>query len=249
MTKAEMFTLLTEKFDKYMCLIPEIFSPSRLKEVIIEYVPYWVYEFGVRTEFNGNVRESVTTGNTTVIDTYSVHEVWDLRFGNVPVDASEQMPDEVMDELEPFDLRKALDFQPEYLSGSNSEVFNFESAHYKEEAAYKVCDHIYDFVEDELRKSFKHAININAKMIKDCTALNITTLKSEYYLLPVYKYSYVFKSGRTLDYYVNGQTREVYGVAPLSFKKLWIAIAATMTAVGGVIAVIASILILIGGAL
>ena len=66
---------------------------NRLKEVIIEYVPYWVYNFNIKAAYAGVIKESVTTGNTTVTDTYSVTEAWDLGMEESPVDASEKMPD------------------------------------------------------------------------------------------------------------------------------------------------------------
>ena len=247
-TKKEMFELLTKKFGKYLCIIPEIFSQSRLKEVIIEYVPYWVYRFGVRAVYNGVVKESVTTGNTTVTDTYNVSETWDLDMGNVPVDASDRMPDEILDALEPFDFKKGLDFKPEYLSGSNSELFNHDSDFYKEEASYKVCDCVYEFIDDRIHEKFPHAVNITDKKLRDETIINMRTLDRDYYLLPVYRYSYTFEDGKVLDYYVNGQTKEIYGTAPISKKRLWGAIAAIVTAFAGGAALITTFLMLIGGA-
>ena len=247
-TKKEMFDLLIGKFSGYMCLIPEVFSPSRLKEVIIEYVPFWVYRFDTKMEFSGQIKESVTTGNTTVRDTYSVSEIWDLTMRHVPVDASDRMPDRIMDELEPFVLGNALDFKPEYLSGSESELFNHESEFYKEQASYKVSDMAYEFMADKLRQRYKHADNISPRMIRDNTDINMTTLSGDFYMLPVYKYSYTFKDGRKLDYYVNGQTKEIFGKAPISTGRLWAAVVATLTAFMGAAALVATILMLIGGA-
>ncbi len=248
-TKKQVFKLLTEKFSKYLCIIPEIFSESRLKEVIIEYVPYWIYNFDIKASFSGSVKTSVTTGNTTVIDTYSVREDWDLEMGNVPVDASEKMPDSIMDELEPFNFNGALDFKPEYLSGSESEIFNHPSSHYKEEAAFKAAAFAYDHMYARLMERYPDANNLSRSFISRSTSLNMVTGKTAYYLLPVYRYSYTFKSGKILDYYVNGQTEEIFGSAPISTKRLWIAIAATVTAFAGLASVITTILMLIGGAI
>ncbi|MBR5376635.1 MAG: hypothetical protein IK139_05090 [Lachnospiraceae bacterium] len=247
-TKKRVFELLTEKFRKYLCIIPEVFSESRLKEVMIEYVPYWVYRFSIKAAYAGTIQESVTTGNTTVKDTYSVMEAWSFDMKNVPVDASEKMPDEIMDELEPFDFKGELEFKPEYLSGSESEIANHESDHYKEEACYKVAGRVYDFILDNLNMTYPHATNLSCNTVAGDTNLDIKTAGSEYYLLPVYRYSYTLKNGTVLDYYVNGQTEEIFGSAPISEKRLWTAIAATVTAFAGIAAVVTTILMLIGGA-
>ncbi len=247
-TKQEMFDLLTEKFSQYMCLIPEVFSPSRLKEVIIEYVPYWVYRFNIKTYFSGKIHETRVSGNNTIKDTYSVTESWDIDMSNVPVDASDRMPDKIMEEIEPFELNRALDFKPEYLSGSESELFNHENDFYREQAAYKVCDAAYEFIADRLRKSYLHADNINAGMIRNNTDLSITTKDNEFYMLPVYKYSYTFKDGRKLDYYVNGQTKEISGKAPVSKARIAAAAVAALTAFMGAAAIVSTILMVLGGA-
>ncbi len=247
-TKKRVFELLTEKFKNYICLIPEVFSESRLKEVIIEYVPYWVYAFNIKAAYSGIIKESVTSGNTTVTDTYSVVESWNFNMHDVPVDASEKMPDIIMDELEPFKFTEKLDFKPEYLSGSESEIANHESDHYKEEACYKVAGSVYDFIYDELSHTYPHAVNLSSGTVSKDTSLDITTAGAGYYLLPVYKYSYTLRNGTIYDYYVNGQTEEISGTAPISESRLWTAIAATVTAFAGVAALITTVLMLIGGA-
>ncbi|MCR5488152.1 MAG: hypothetical protein K6F35_11640 [Lachnospiraceae bacterium] len=249
MSRKHMFELLREKFSRYLCIIPEAFSESRLKEVIIEYVPYWVYHFGIRASFNGEIRTSKTTGNTTVTDTYAVRIVTDLGLSNVPVDASDLMPDEIMDDLEPFDLKTALPFKIEQLSGSNSERFNHDAEFYKEEAACKASSQAYDYIYEDLMKRYPHATNLSERTIRDHTDLNITTLDIRYFLLPVYKYSYTFHSGRVLDYYVNGQTEEVWGTAPISKPRLILAVAATILLFSGVASIVTTILMAIGGAL
>ena len=248
MTKKDMFRLLTEKFSKYMCLIPEIFSETRLKEVIIEYVPYWVYAFGIRASFHGDIKTRTELGNRTRIDTYRVDKTVDLKMGTVPVDASDRMPDSIMDDLEPFDFKKAIPFKNEYLSGSNSEIYNHDSSDYKEEASIKASSKTYEYIEDDISKSFSNMDFISSQSIRDNTSLNITTLQSDYLLLPVYRYSYTLHSGKVLDYYVNGQTHEVYGKVPISGRKLATACAATVTAFLGAAAIITTILVIVGGA-
>ena len=249
MSRKHMFELLHQKFDRYLCIIPEAFSESRLKEVIIEYVPYWVYHFGIRASWDGKINTSRTTGNTTVTDTYEVKIVTDLGMSNIPVDASDLMPDEIMDALEPFDLKRAIPFQTEQLSGSNSERFNHDRDFYKEEAACKACDQAYDYIYDDLKKRYPHAVNLSDRYIREHTDLNITTLDIRYYLLPVCKYTYTFHSGKSLDYYVNGQTEEVWGIAPISKPRLVTAVAATIVLFSGIASIVTTILMAIGGAL
>lgn len=249
MTKKTMFQLLDSKFAKYMCIIPEIFSENRLKEVIIEYVPYWVYTFGLRATYTDEIKTSKEVGDRTRIDSYHIEKVIDVKMGDVPVDASDRMPDGVMDELEPFDFTAQTEFRQEYLSGSNSEIYNHESDAYREEAALKASAKTYEYVMDKVREEYEDSTDVNLGSVSSHTALDVTTLQNDYYLLPVYRYSYKFKSGRTLDYYVNGQTKEICGDVPISRRRLATACAAVLTAFAGAAALVVTFMMIIGGAL
>ena len=172
-SKRTVFSLLEEKFSGYLCLIPEVFSEKRLKEVIIEYVPYWIYDFGMRASYSGELRRSTELGSRTRIDKYHIEKVMDIEMGSVPVDASDKMPDDIMDELEPFDLSTAIPFRQEFLSGSESEIFNRESEYYKEEASLKASDKAYDFIYNDISKQYRDLDGLSRDSIPDCTSLNI----------------------------------------------------------------------------
>ena len=72
---------------------------------------------------------SWTTGNTQYTETsyYDIVRDMDIDFVKIPVDASVEMPDDVMDLMEPFDYKELQEFKPEYLSGFHSERYNMTS--------------------------------------------------------------------------------------------------------------------------
>ncbi|MBR3357758.1 MAG: hypothetical protein IKG46_07990 [Solobacterium sp.] len=103
-------------------LLPSAFTQdNHIEEVKGIYVPFWLYDgtAKARMTYHGTTSHSYTSGDdmVTVTDHYRLIREGSVRFNHVPADASSKMPDEFMDALEPFDYRKMVPFEMEYLPG------------------------------------------------------------------------------------------------------------------------------------
>lgn len=112
---------IREKFKKNLFAPTDFLSEVRLNGMQGVYVPYWLYNYDTHCVFEGDgvkVR-TWTSGNTQYTETshYRIDRDMDIKFRRIPVDASEKMPDDVMDLMEPYNYKMLTEFKPEYMSG------------------------------------------------------------------------------------------------------------------------------------
>ncbi len=92
---------LRDKFKKNIFAPTDFLSEARLNSMQGIYVPFWFYDYNTNVDFVGEATKvkSWTTGSTRYTEPsyYNVVRNMDIHFKGVPVDASIQMPDDVMD--------------------------------------------------------------------------------------------------------------------------------------------------------
>lgn len=207
---------IREKFKKCLFAPTDFLSEVRLDTMEGIYVPYWFYDYDANCVFHGEGTKvrSWTTGNTQYTETsyFDVYRNMDFSFRKIPVDASVQMPDDVMDLVEPFGYEQLEAFKPEYLSGFYAEKYNMTSDLVESRAKKKMDDD----VNETLRSSYAGYSHVKT------VTKNIYPKNSEvnYGLLPVWRYQYKYKE-QTYPFYVNGQTGKIVGTAPVSKGKVW----------------------------
>ncbi len=207
---------LREKFGKFRFAPADFLSEVRLNSMQGIYVPYWFYDYETGCYFQG---EGATvriwrSGNTEYTETqyYAISRSMDITFQKIPVDASEQMPDDVMDLIAPFDYGQMIDFSPEYLSGFYGEKYNMGSGAVENRAnAIMKTDAL-----KLLRDSYGGYRSVKT-LQQDVT---VRGCKAVYGLLPVWKYIYRYKE-KEYPFYVNGQTGKIVGTVPISSAKVW----------------------------
>ena len=207
---------LREKFKKMRFAPTDFLSEARLNSMEGIYVPYWFYDYDAHWDFQGEGTKvrSWTSGETAYTETsyFDVMRDMDIHFQRIPIDASEQMPDDVMDLVAPFDYKQLIAFTPEYMSGFYAEKYNMTSDQV-EARAKKIMR---DDTEQLLSNSYSEYSSM--KTIK--REMQMRDSRSEYGLLPVWRYRYTYM-GQEYPFYVNGQTGKIVGTPPLSKKKLW----------------------------
>lgn len=206
---------IREKFKKFRFAPTDFLSEAKLNEMLGVYVPFWFYNYDTHWDFQaeGTKIRSWTTGNTEYTETsvYDVRRDMDIRFRQIPVDASVQMPDDVMDLVEPYDYKQMVDFIPEYMSGFYAEKYNMLSDLVEERAKKKMSDDA-----DQLLKNTYGGYSSVKVVRRD---LQIRDSRAEYGLLPVWRYIYKY-DGTDYPFYVNGQTGKIVGTPPISTKKV-----------------------------
>lgn len=208
--------LIRDKFKKCLFAPSDFLSEVRLDSMEGDYIPYWFYDYDANCDFQaeGTKVRSWTSGDTRYTETsyYNIVRNMDIAFRKIPVDASVQMPDDVMDLLEPYGYDKLEPFKPEYMSGFMGEKYNMTSDLVESRAKEKMTEDASQL----LKESYAGYNSVR-------TRHNTVTEKNKvvnYGLLPVWKYIYTYKN-QEYPFYVNGQTGKIVGSAPISHPKVW----------------------------
>lgn len=206
---------LKERFKKCRFAPTDFLSEARLNEMQGVYVPYWLYDYDTHWDFKaeGTKIRNWTSGNTAYTETsiYDVQRDMDIQFQRIPVDASIQMPDDVMDLVEPFDYGQMQEFNPEYMSGFYAEKYNMLCNEVEERAKKKMSDD----AEQLLKNSYSEYNSVNV-LHHD---LQVKGSQADFGLLPVWRYLYKYRD-QEYPFYVNGQTGKIVGNPPISNKKV-----------------------------
>lgn len=213
--KEKATEILRSKFKKSLFIPGNFLTDKTLEYLSGEYVPFWLYGINSHIEYNaiGVKVRSWTTGNTEYTETskYSVHRKLRVDFNRIPVDASEEMDDKVMDLMEPYDYNELTGFKPDYLSGFNSEAYNYTPDELFPRAQKKAGESSSEWL--------KSTIKQYTRMESPQEKIKLNRVKNEFALMPVWKYTYRY-GGKNYDFYVNGQNGKTYGSIPICMPKL-----------------------------
>lgn len=204
-----------KKWCHHGLLMPKDFKQAdRIKSLAGMYVPFWLYDLQGQGEAIAHCTRIHThdEGDTIVTKTnhFDVYRKVDLRYNNVPADASEKMPDDLMDKLEPFDYNNMKDFNTPYLAGFVSEKYNYTDREMFPRVQQRVTRYIDDYISESIKGySTKNIIN------RDYHAKQIN---AEYALFPVWMVYYDYGHSE-YTFAMNGQTGKIAGKPPLSAAK------------------------------
>lgn len=208
---------LRDKFEKTVFIPTDFLSEVRLNGMEGDYVPFWFYDYDVNADFQGEGTKSRswTSGNIAYTETsyYDVRRNMDVFFRGIPVDASTDMPDDVMDLMEPYDYKGLIDFEPKYMSGFRAERYNMSAAALAGRAGQKMRDDTNGLMKEQIRSYMT--------MRQLHNDIRVQNERQNYGLLPVWRYLYRYK-GQDYPFYVNGQTGKIVGTAPVSLTKIWV---------------------------
>jgi len=207
---------LRDKFKGCVFAPSDFLAEARLEGMRGEYVPFWVYDYNTNCTFNGEGTKIRTwrSGNTEYTETsyYSLVRNLDITYNDIPVDASIKMNDDIMDLLEPYNYGELVEFSPNYMSGFMGEKYNLQSETLEPRA------------KDKMTKSadalLSQSISGYSRVTTNSRNINAQNTKTEYCLLPVWKYDYTYKE-ENYPFYVNGQTGKIIGKVPISKKKVF----------------------------
>ena len=199
------------------------FTPSLLKsqatidKITGMYVPFWLYDYVATIAINANctrVKRHVR-GEYEIIDTdhYSVMRDIEAEFDQVPADASEKMPDDIMDKLEPFSYSDMIKFEMPYLSGYYSERYNYTSQDMIPRIESRINDYIDGVGMDTIASHHYTTVNVVRKHVR------MKNLNASYALFPVWILNYTY-NGVTRMFALNGQTGKIVADRPVSKAKM-----------------------------
>lgn len=208
--------LLIRNWGKKLFIPKDFLSESKLKGIRGVYVPFWLYDYLTKVHYAGvgiKVR-SWTTGDTRYTETSRFRVVRDMEIPmhRLPIDASVEMQDGIMDLMEPYSYNLCEDFEEKFLSGYEAEVYNMTPDLVASRAEKKADGFAESWFQDTLsgytrmetgEKNKRHELQ-----------------KTEFALLPVWLYDYVYKNEHYI-FYINGQSGKIVGKAPFSKERMF----------------------------
>lgn len=218
------------------------FAPNGLQEYARKgrrmdgiYVPYWTFDADTQTSYRGQRGDNYYVTRTRTVNgktqTYqerrtrwrSVSGHVSRFFDDVLVMASNSLPREHTDALEPWDLGQLAPYRPDYLSGLKAEAYGVGLEDGLRAARAKM-DAV---IEMDIRRDIG---GDHQRITARDTAMTDVTFK--HVLLPVWMAAYRF-GDRSFRFVVNGQTGKVQGERPWSKWKIAFAVLLALI-VGGV---------------
>ena len=215
-SKQQAVEAIRKEFKKRMFTPKEYLSNASIEKMEGTYVPFFMYGFhsDVRYRATGTKVRTWTSGDYKYKETsfYDVARDMDIDFDKIPVDASVNMDNSIMDLIEPYDYRALVDFEDKYMSGFMAEMYSDNPDALKERAERKARNDSQSLLQDTLGGY--------ATLTHVSQDINLTQRACEYALLPVWVYEFKYQ-GKTYTYHVNGQTGKVIGRTPIAYPKVF----------------------------
>jgi len=223
------------------------FAPNGLKKIAdaesmrSTYLPHWTYDARTKSDYRGKRGEyyyvtetyTVTENGKSQTRTRQVRKTrWypargtvARNFDDVLVHATTKVPEDHLARLEPWPLKKAVAFDPQYLVGHQALRYDVEPEPGLDVAKQKMAEVI--------RRDVRKDIGGDTQQI-DRVKTAYAKVTYKHMLLPVWVGSYMF-NGRSWQVLVNGCTGEVQGERPYSPWKIAAAVLAALVALAIVI--------------
>lgn len=217
------------------------FAPNNLTRIARQnealkgmYIPYWTYDANTYSTYTGErgdnytETENYTDSNgerqtRTVIKTRWFYVSGNVSndFDDVLVVASNSLPREYAQALEPWDLEKLVPYDEKFLSGFQTEAYQVELE--------KGFDYAKGVMDDHIRESIQHDIGGDQQRIHSVNT-DYDNITFKHVLLPIWISSYKY-SDKVYRFLVNARTGEIQGERPYSWIKITMAVLAAIAAI------------------
>lgn len=192
-------------------LLPKVFcDQNHIDEIKGVYVPFWLFDADAEADIRYRATQvrawSDSRYNYTETSFYSVSRSGSLGFERVPVDGSTNMPDELMESIEPFDYSEAVDFQTAYLAGYLADKYDVD--------AEQSIEHANERIKKSTEAAFADTVEGYTTVTPEASSIRLQNGKSKYALLPVWILNTTW-NGQKYTFAMNGQTGKLIGDLPL----------------------------------
>ena len=200
-------------------LLPKIFKDqNHIDEIKGIYVPFWIFDADADANMSYKATRtrcwSDANYNYTETSYFSVLRGGQLSFSNVPVDGSTQMPDELMQSIEPYDMSEAVDFQTAYLAGYLADKYDVDAEASVETANARIRKSTED--------AFASTVQGYVTVLPENGSVQLSNSKARYALYPVWLLNTTW-NGQRYTFAMNGQTGKFVGDLPMdkAAKNKW----------------------------
>ena len=210
-------------------LLPKVFKDeNHLQEIQGVYVPVWLFD----TQAEADVRYRATQVRVwsdsrydyTQTSYFAVSRSGSIGFERIPVDGSTKMEDALMESIEPFDHKDAVDFQTAYLAGYLANKYDVDAEESIERANTRV--------RQSTEEAFAETTQGYTSVIPQYSSIRLQDGKVQYALYPVWLLNTKW-NGKTYTFAMNGQTGKLVGDLPMDkalYNKWFFSITAAVSA-------------------
>ena len=205
-----------KKFFKKKVLLPHSFTKENvIEEIKPIYVPFWLFDADVegKVRFKGEIVRRWSDANYDYRETkyYSIVRGGNIAFDHVPVDGSEKMEDKLMESIEPYDFKEAVEFNAAYLAGYAADRYDVS----KEVTFNRATERFRDGTIQAFRSDIHGYDNVS---LSDSN-LQLSNTKTLYALYPVWILNTKYRE-KPYRFAINGQTGKTAGNLPISPLKV-----------------------------
>jgi DNA-directed RNA polymerase subunit RPC12/RpoP len=198
-------------------LLPKVFKDkNHIDEVKGIYVPFWLFDAdayaNIRYKASKVSYYSDSNYNYTKTSYYAVRRSGEVKFAKIPVDGSSKMDDALMESLEPYDFREAVDFQTAYLAGYLADKYDVDD----NTSVARANERIRASVEEEFRSTVRGYSTVTA----ESTSIRLKNGEAKYALYPVWVLNTTW-NGNKYTFAMNGQTGKFVGNLPVDMGTFW----------------------------
>jgi DNA-directed RNA polymerase subunit RPC12/RpoP len=192
-------------------LLPTVFKDEHhIDEIKGVYVPFWLFDADADADIQYRATKTRMWSDSdydyTETKFYHVYRSGHLAFQNIPVDGSTQMPDDLMESIEPFDFSKAVDFKTAYLAGYLADKYDVSA----DQSVKRANTRVRKSAEEVLKESVVGYTSVTPEQ----TNISLKSGTAKYALYPVWILNTTW-NGEKYTFAMNGQTGKFVGNLPL----------------------------------
>lgn len=198
-------------------LLPKVFKDkNHIDEIKGIYVPFWLFDADAHANIRYKASKvsyySDSDYNYTKTSYYAVRRSGEVKFEKIPVDGSKKMDDDLMESIEPFDFKEAVDFQTAYLAGYLADKYDVDES----SSVARANERIKESVEEE----FRSTVQGYSTVVPENTSIRIKNGEAKYALYPVWVLNTTW-NGNKYTFAMNGQTGKFVGNLPMDKGAFW----------------------------
>lgn len=191
-------------------LLPKVFSDeNHIDEIKGVYVPFWLFD----TEADARIRYSATKTRLwedanykyTQTSFYSVVRGGGIGFEHIPVDGTSKIADDLLESVEPFNIKEAVPFNSAYLAGYLADRYDIDA----DASIDRANQRVKQSAADAFRKTVTGYETVNA----ESTSIQLRNGTIKYALYPVWILNTKW-NGQKYTFAMNGQTGKFVGDLP-----------------------------------
>ena len=192
-------------------LLPKVFKDeNHLEEIQGVYVPVWLFDAGAQADVRYKATKvhswSDSRYHYTKTSHFALSRSGSMEFACIPVDGSSKMDDTMMESLEPFDPKQAVDFQTAYLAGYLADKYDVDSQNCIPRANERV--------KRSVEEAFAATTHGYISVVPEHSSVRLSQGKTRYALYPVWLMNTKW-NGQTYTFAMNGQTGKFAGDLPM----------------------------------